>query len=236
MTLSIITFKWKKSSQGYRLKNQVAYDAEHVNILFKSIRRNTTVDFTPICITDDATGIDKQIKIVPLWKTYSHLGGCYNRLYMFSEAAQSLFGKRFFCVDLDCVITGNLDNILNRSEDFIINEFRPSNQRFQKYNGGLVAMNSGSRKAVWNSFDEKKSIPLLDDLRTSQGYIGSDQAWIQYVLGTNESLFTNQDGVYDFNQFYHDLPKDAKIVFFPGKTDPMIEKEHVGWIRDHWRK
>ena len=236
MNLSIVTFKWKKSNQGYRLKNQVSYSAEHVNILFASIKRNTTVDFTPICVTDDATGIDNHIKIVPLWNTYQHLGGCYNRLYIFSEQAHTLFGNRFFCFDLDCVITGNIDSILNRTEDFIINEFRPNNQRYQKYNGGLCAMNSGCRKAVWNNFNEKQSIPLLDNLRTKQGYVGSDQAWIQYVLGNNESLFTNQDGVYDFNQFYHDLPQDAKIILFPGKTDPMLEKEHVAWVRQHWRK
>ena len=236
MNLSVVTFKWRKNVTGYRLKNQVSYGAEHVNILFESIKRNTNVRFTPICVTDDATGIDKSITTIPLWNTYTHLGGCYNRLFLFSKEARKLFGEKLICIDLDTVITGNIDHILSREEDFVINEFRPVGQKYQKYNGGLLSLVTGSRTEVWEKFNEKTSIKILDDLRNNQGYLGSDQAWIQYVLGNNESLFTNQNGVYDFNQFYHDLPKDAGIVLFPGRTDPLIEKEHITWIKNLWKR
>jgi hypothetical protein len=135
---------------------------------------------------------------------------------------------------LDCVITGNIDSILSRKEDFIINEFRPNNQK-QKYNGGLLSLVTGSRTQVWEEFNQTESTAILDDLRKNHGYVGSDQAWIQYVLGENQDIFTNQDGVYDFKQFYNVLPADAKIILFPGKSDPSLAKEHAEWIKNHWK-
>ena len=55
------------------------------------------------------------------------------------------------------------------------------------------------------------------------------------ILYQNQDVFTNQDGVYDFKQFYDVLPADAKIILFPGKSDPSLAKEHTEWIKNHWK-
>ncbi len=233
--ISIVTFKWRKPSTGYKLKSPVEYSAEHVNILYKSVKRNTTIPFKFICVTDDPSGLNKEIQVIDLWDKYKNLGGCYNRLYIFSEEIKNLLGERFICIDLDCVIVDNIDAILTRKEDFIINKFISKGGHNQIYNGGLIMMTAGTRKGVWEDFHPIKSLETLDRLRNEKNLVGSDQAWIQVNLGENESMFTENDGIYDYS-FLPDkkLPENAKMIFFPGKVDPSQEKDKVEWIIKHW--
>jgi len=234
--ISIVTFKWRKPNSGYKLKSPVEYSAEHVNTLYNSVKRNSTVPFNFICVTDDARGLNQEIQVIELWDKYKSLGGCYNRLYIFSKEIKDILGERFICIDLDCVIVSNIDSILTRKEDFIINKFISKSGHNQIYNGGLIMMNAGSRQQVWEDFDPVKSLILLDKLRNEKNLVGSDQAWIQIVLGEKECMFTESDGVYDYS-FMPDrkLPDNAKMIFFPGKVDPSQEKNKIEWIVEHWR-
>ena len=66
-----------------------------------------------VCITDDAKGIDGDIRTVPIWNDFAHLRGpngvnCYRRLRAFSAEAADLIGPRFVSLDLDCVITADV--------------------------------------------------------------------------------------------------------------------------------
>jgi len=238
--ISIVTFKWNNSKQGYKLKNPVDYGAEHVNILYASIKRNTTIPFNFLCVTDDPTGINTEINIINLWDKCKQLGGCYNRLYIFSDEIETLFGKRFISIDLDCVIVDNIDSILQKEGEFIINSFYNKGSWEQKYNGGLIMMDSGSRSKVWETFDYIHSPMLMSEMKKQKKLIGSDQAWIQHVLGDHEKRFTPQDdGVYDYKSLKSSnnlLPSNAKIVFFPGKQDPKLLLDNVNWVKENWRK
>jgi hypothetical protein len=97
-------------------------------------------------------------------------------------------------------------------------------------------MDAGSRKQVWEKFDMINSHNMLQKLRDNGDLLGSDQAWIQYILGENEKKFTNADGVYDYAFLENGaLPDNANIVFFPGRVDPFFEKDKISWIKEHWR-
>jgi len=234
--LSIITFKWKKNKTGYKLKNQIEYSSDHVNILFRSIKRTTDIKFNFFCITDDPLGLDKEINYIPLWNKHINLGGCYNRLYIFDKEISKLFGDRLLCIDLDCVIVGDISSLLKRTEDFVINKYLGKGNNEQLYNGGLFLMTAGSRQKVWSDFHPVDSLKKLEDLRNQNKVLGSDQAWIQYCLGNNESIFDESDGVYDFS-FLKDkrqLPDNAKIIFFPGRPDPSLYRD-IDWIQNNWK-
>jgi len=234
--ITIVSFKWKKDDSGYRL-NSGTYTADHVNKLFRSLKRNSTIPFRFVCVTDDKSGIDSDIEIIDLWDKCRNLGGCYNRLYIFSQDMKNIFGDRFLTIDLDCVVVGNIDSILTRNEDFLINKFIGKGNLNQKYNGSLIMMNSGARETVWSRFNFDESAKYLDNIRTSRLLIGSDQAWIQTILGENEITFSDSDGIYDYS-FLPDrqvLPDNAKIIFFPGRVDPSAQSEHVDWIKTYWR-
>lgn len=237
--ITILTFKWKKPNSGYKLKTSVEYGPEHVNVLYHSLKRNITLPFKFVCVTDDPVGIDPAVEIVPLWDTYRNLGGCYTRLYIFSKEVEKLFGPRFMMIDLDCVIVGNIDSLLKRKEDFLINKFigkgKEQYKSRQCYNGALMIMNAGARSHVWEDFEPSIHISLIDKLRNENEVIGSDQAWIRIALGREEKTVDMTDGIYDVTFLPEgDLPENAKIVFFHGRPDPSLEKSRW-WVEKHWR-
>lgn len=242
--ISIVVFKWQPVWNGvsvknklHKAKNPVSYGSEHVNILYHSVKRNTTVPFRFICVTDDPSGLDNAVEVVELWDKCRNLGGCLNRMFVFDKSMAAILGNRFICIDLDCVIVSNVDSILTRSEDFIINQFESKGNHNQLYNGGLFLMNAGSRQQVWDKFNFTNSPGVISELHEKKNMVGDDQSWIQHILGEKESLFTHADGVYDYNFINpkNTLPDNAKIILLPGKFDPSIEKNHISWIKDHWR-
>jgi hypothetical protein len=237
--MNIVCFKWTRAKSGMQLPHVCDYTSRHVNALKRGITRNTTIPHRFTCITDDWRGLDSDIDVVTLWDKCKVLGGCYNRLYIFSEAMTDYVGERFLCIDLDSVVVGNIDGILSRQEAFVINRYRLNGKwdaTHQYYNGGLFMMNAGCRARVWDTFDPVDSVKEIEKRKALRELCGSDQAWISYVLGGNEAVFTDDDGVLDYRLFEdkHQLPKDAKIVMFPGMRDPSLEYRHVHWIRQHW--
>lgn len=237
--ITIVCFKWKRNTFGMQLPHVCDYTFRHVNALKNSVMRNSMIAHRFICITDDWRGIDADVEIVQLWDKCMFLGGCYNRLYVFAEKMTEYVGARFVCMDLDTVVVGNIDSVLARTERFIINRYRligPGNATHQFYNGGLFMMDTGCRKQVWETFDAAKSVEAIRT-RISRGELcGSDQAWVSHVLGGNEAVFTDADGVLDYRLLSDRqlLPRHARIVMFPGRRDPSLERNEVHWIREHW--
>lgn len=236
-SLKIVTFKWRHD-KGVALPAIAKigqYGANHVNKLFHGIERHTTIPHEFICITDNPNGIE--CRTIPMWKTYRDLGGCYSRLFMFHPLMNKLIGERFVWIDLDTVIVGNIDKILKRKEDFIIHRYYGSLYPKQKYNGSMVMMDSGCRAQVWETFDYS-SIEKLDKLKEDGQFIGTDQAWINYVLGGEESTFGVSDGIYEFSKLPDKgfkLPEDARMIMFSGKRDPSMLASKYDWINEHWK-
>lgn len=232
--LKVVCFKWQFQG-GYKLPSSInnQYTAEHVNRLERMVEENLTLPYEFICITDNPAGVN--CRTIPLWDKCRELGGCYNRLYVFSEDMQHLIGERFVCIDLDCVITGSLDGMFSRTEDFIINTYKGFRKnREQYYNGGLFLMTAGARKQVWERW-EQGGLEELEAVRRPKQLVGTDQAWISHVLGRGECLFDEDDGVYNYRHISNkrELPLDARIVFFAGALDPSMERG-IGWINQYY--
>ena len=245
--MNIITFKWKKPGKTpaglkgikYRLTTPVEYTSVHVNILYHSVKRNTSLPINFYCVTDDPSGLDENITALPHWGYGQVAGGCFNRLFLYSEEIIPRIGTdKFLMLDLDVVITGNIDHILNREEDFVINSFTEGTDFEQLYNGGVQLLKPGSRVSVWETFKTNMYDvhTVLKPLRDQKKLVGSDQAWIQYHLGKNEARFTPEnDGIYEYNKIKGKLPDNCCMVLFPGRTDPSLKSHQVDWVRKHWR-
>lgn len=238
--LSICTFKWER--EWYRSK----FTSEHVNTLFKMIARNTNVKFNPVCITDNPKGLNKDIQYIPLWPNPCPKYGnktrpnCYYRLKMFDPAMRSIIGKRFLWLDLDCVITGNIDHILNDQADFKI--WRVDGE-YMPCNGSMVLHRSGSRPHFWEKFNPNNVHPVTG-LQKMQGRpIGSDQAWISTQLDdAHDQFFMKKDGVYSYRCHIKkhgltELPDNASIVMFHGQHDPWHKdmQDKYQWVRDNYK-
>lgn len=235
--LRVVCWKWKPKGGNYRS----TFNAEHVNTLYRMVARNYDKPFEMVCFTDDDKGILNCIRTHPLWDNYtdvtaprgSEYPSCYRRLLAFGDDIGSVIGGRFVSVDLDCVITGNVTELWSREEDFII--WSPGHPG-PTYNGSMWMMNPGARKEVLERFDPLRSPKLAEQA----GFIGSDQAWITYIVG-DSAVWDASDGVYSWEThlrnrgFY--LPSDAKIVFFWGHSDPWDKRsqERAPWLKEHYR-
>jgi hypothetical protein len=243
MMLDIVCWKWKPRT-AYRSQ----FGPDTVNTLMRMVARNLKMPHRFTCITDDASGIDSAVRVIPLWNTFAEIPSpagprnpsCYRRLRMFSPEARELIGERIVSMDLDTVITGDVTPLFDRDDDFIIwggQGIQPrSPVPFCWYNGSLMMLKAGTRTKVWTEFNPSLS-PALAHRANSRG---SDQGWITHCLGTGEKIWTSKDGVYSYRNHVavnkNTLPSDARIVAFHGAHDPwMPEVQRANpWIKEFY--
>lgn len=238
--IKIMCWLWRQR------KSRTQYTAEHVNIWARMVSRHLTIPHTLACVTDIPEGIDSHIEIIPLpkefadvendnWSANRGLPQCYRRLTMFApDAAQRFGAERFASMDIDCVIDGEIDSVFSRPEDFVM--YKGTSPR-RPYNGSLMLMTAGARPQVYDKFTVERA------RAASSVYMGSDQAWIGYVLGWTEATWGEEDGVYFMggglqkrlaHRNEHAKPDNLKILFFPGaKIKPWASG--VPWIQEAWR-
>lgn len=256
---------WRWSNTGPKRK-RVAYTADHVNRFANMVRRNLSMPHEVVCVTDQPEGLDPSIRIVPLWdEGLREKGGCYVRLKAFSPEMQDIIGERFVSMDIDCVVTGPLDPLFDRDDEFVMWK---NVGRGTTYCGSMFLMTAGARRQVWDEFDVNDLELRTGKLDSSHpggrwvhpyaldtgNVIGSDQAWISAVLGPDEAMWTAADGVLSFKADVHpryyrrrlikrdtpppaELPEHSRVVFFHGREDPS--QAHIQracpWIETHWR-
>lgn len=236
--LRVVTWLWKPHP-AYRSQ----FAPEHTNILRRMVARNYPHPHEMVCITDQTEGFDPEIRLIPLWQDYRGLGSpygpgapsCYPRLRAFSPEMADVIGPRFVSMDLDVIITGDLTSIWNREEDFLI--WGGKNRR-TPWNGSMWMMTAGAREKVWTEFQRDPERAKRKAL--GAGFYGSDQAWMNYILGPNENHWDEDDGVYSYRMHVKNnnglLPPDARIVFTEGHympSDPNLQK--LPWVQEHYR-
>jgi hypothetical protein len=253
----IVSWLWSGNTMGYASKG---YTGDHVERLDNMLRRNLTVPYRHVCISDTLDAVQRKIERLRMTKTWPLMehGRCYRRLALFEPETQAaLDANRILSIDLDCVITGNIDHLLAGEEPFKIWKGVLENAAWC---GSLWRLDAGYRPDVLSEFDADTARGLREDL----GLIGSDQAWMFYRLGPDAPLFTRRDGVLSFRfdlssevprmpggfgwqaqkrrrammqrRYDGTLPKDARVVFFHGPHDPSMTHLHIQhpWIKEHW--
>ena len=233
--VTFVSFRWR--TPGYRS----TFGAETVFALREMIRRHYSKPHRFVCVTDDPAPL-RGIETIPLWEDCSKIPSpighsypsCYRRLKLFAPDAGDVFGERLVSIDLDTVIVGNIEAIVDRSEDFVIwgeSDFPHTTP----YCGSLWMLKTGTRPQVWTEFDAATSPRLA----WKSGCRGSDQGWLAYILGPNEATWGKRDGVYsyrkDIARFGRGLPSDARLVSFHGKVDPWGYKaQQIDWVKQHY--
>ena len=224
--LQVVLWKWTDPRKRHILFD---YSAESVNRKKHELQKHLSMPHDIVCVTDDPTGIDSSIRIVPLWDEGRDLGRCWCRLRAFAPDMADVLGKRFVWIDLDSVITGPMDPLFERSEDIVL--YRSNSVVGTPYNGSMLLMTAGTRPQVWTAFG-----PDAPEIVAREELTGSDQAWFAHVLGANEAVWSREDGVMHFvNDCIPDLPGHSRIVFFPGVQKPHMPntRAHAPWVGEH---
>lgn len=217
------------------------YGADYVAKLAAGIRRNLNQPHRFLCMVENFYG-DVQdsddVTVVPIIRDLHLLEhqGCFVRLRMFDHEWQRdrglKEGDRLVCLDLDVVITGPLDHLFDRPEPFVILQGANS-ENPNPFNGSLMMLRAGAHSEVWSDFSLEKAqaVPFYA--------FPDDQAWLFAKLPQAAGWQCGaSSGVYAFQKpgwpKGDDLPKDARIVAFPGWRDPSKFAE-LDWVAENWR-
>jgi len=164
----------------------------------------------------------------------AEMPGCFPRLRMFDPAWQEKYGltnARILCLDLDLVVTGPLDPLVEIEEPFgILQGANASNPC--PYNGSVILLDAGFAPQVWRDFsiEAVRRLPFFE--------FPDDQGWLAHkVPGAWHWKVGRESGIYAFQKpgwpSGTSLPPGARIVAFPGRRDPA-QFTHLHWVQEHW--
>jgi hypothetical protein len=217
----------------------LVYTADYVNRLYNSCLRNTTIPFDFVLYTGPQAekpgrldGINPAIKIVPVGLPY-----WWGKLVFFQKDPPGIRTDRILYLDLDQVIVGTLDDIIDFPSDFACMKGYPSFDCPPGLENEACAstflLRKGSLSVVWDEY-EKAGKPVWNPqggngpLRLAEQEIINDprleikwdlfpETWI-----ISYKLWAKKKG----------LPSDCKIVAFHGR--PKQTEVTDAFVSEHW--
>lgn len=234
--LSVCTFLWA----DYSRQRGYAFDEGHVITLRNMVQRHLHIPHEFVCITDK-DHIADGIRCVPLDDRTHVPGTCGRKLTVWAPDAASRIGARILSLDLDMVIVDDITPLVDRPEDVVMfhNPNYHAGGRRAFFQGSIQLLTSGSRPHVWDEFH-------LPDapIRINSRFGGFEQAWLSETLPWDEAYWDDKDGIYGAGRIgdwsnktvVDDLPKNARIVVFPGAREPSqdaVKTKHP-WVERHY--
>ncbi len=233
--ITVCLWKWGKK-----------YTASHVARMQSMLSRHLTLPHRIVCITDQPKDLPAGVTPAPMPKL---LAGDYKglrRMWLYSAKA-GVLGDRLLQLDIDVILTANIDSIVDRPEPFVIWKSDSNWGEKWAYNATVMLITPGAKDDVWRRY----SADPLGVMRAAEkaGFgakVNSDQAAAMYLLkdDSHVPVWTQDDGIYAYRVFagkHGDrgqvLPAGCKIVSFHGPRDPAMPELQAKspWILDHWK-
>lgn len=192
-------------------------------------------------------GVARHMKSEYRWRVFNpepedkhltEIQGCFCRLRAFDPEWQKrngiVQGDRLVCIDLDAVVTGPLDDLFVRTQEFTILEGANSVNPC-RFNGSIWMLRGGYRHDVWTDF----SLEAAGKVPYYKEAFPDDQSWFEHKFPNTIGWKVGpQSGIYAFKKPAwpkgDDLPRDARLVVFPGWRDPS-KFSHLSWVNRNWR-
>jgi hypothetical protein len=234
------------------------YTPDYVGKLFNSIRRNSSIPFQSVCISDNP---DVEADLVLPYNHFSDVKKHWHKLKFFSpNFADQHSGDDIIIMDIDQVITGNVDNLIGHpvNENELVTYGVWWESKLQT-NGGFYKFKSGSLKFVWDDFiknPEYWQLHYYDNGFVHFKYYGEQNyvnwkikehqaqivktpsEWIsKYHSEFSENCALNKIYCKKFDVDYmilDDVNEKIKVVHFtgPGRN---IHDYDAPWISENWK-
>jgi hypothetical protein len=191
------------------------YNAEWVRRLKDGVARNLTVPYEFKVLSD--LDVPDRIPLKHSWP------GWWAKLEVF----RIVDGPALY-LDLDTVVTGNIDHLSGGTFKAIRNFHDP------KMIGSAVMWIPGSMKHIYDRFCEKPSKWIDYHERKRDGPYLGDQAFIWDSLGRNVETFDMEKSGIKSYKFHckSGLPPDTRLVCFGGR--PKATEVKADWLTKHW--
>ena len=135
-------------------------------------------------------------------------------------------------MDLDSIVTGPLFDLFDTDEEFKILEGANGPSHPCRFNGSIWMLRGGTRHDVWTDFSLEAAGKL------PKHTFPDDQGWFDFKFPDAAGWKVGAaSGIYAYEKRGwpggNDLPKDARLVVFPGSRDPS-GFTHLSWVKKHW--
>lgn len=218
--LNIVCFKWGS-----------LFGPEYVNNLYNSIERNITVPYTFTCFTEDPTNVSCETKpFLTTLPTWWYIIGLFNKEHGFKD--------KVLYMDLDTVITSNIDHIVSLDTNFAITEdfYRPKGLQTT-----FILWQPEWGYFVWDNFKKVMQSNMSPHVMGgTNGFIEGNisyndadifqnifpEEFISYKVHISPGHFRNKELPGNLNT--------AKVICFHGKPRPHEVKE-LPWMKEYWR-
>jgi hypothetical protein len=232
------------------MKWGTVYGPEYVNILHAMVARNITGDFQVVCFTDDSTGIRPEVNCLPLpslgCEIPKDVPGKWPKVALWNKELYGLKGLALF-LDLDSVIVGNIDDYFTYGDPNDVITTRNWVRVFQKTGQTSVfRFQIGGHPYMLENL-QADSANLSRKFQFEQNYItagirGGIKLWPE---PWTKHFRLHCMGMWPIRYLRPPkLPKDVKIVTFPGHPKPIdaiygrwSDKSptrkpfsHLGWV------
>jgi len=216
------------------------FSVEYVYNLKKSVERNATVDYKFVCYSD------KPVKGVETKLLRPGYEGWWNKMQLFDPANKA--GERMVYLDLDTLITGNIDWLLEDRSWFMgiedvgaVNFWQPHLKDVLQT--GVMAWDFEPVSFLWSEFMMQFDI-ISERFRGDGEYLTTKINPYQRTL--LQKKYPGRLKSYKY-QVYPARPKDeTSIVCFHGRPSiiqamteavvtPTATYEPQSWIKDYWR-
>jgi len=234
------------------------YTPDYVEKLFSSIRRNSSIRFQSVCISDNP---NVKADLVLPYNHHSDVKKHWHKLKFFSpHFADQYPGDDIIVMDIDQVITNNIDDLIGYPvHDNELVTYGIWWKSLLHTNGGFYKFKSGSLKFVWDDFIEnpeywQNHYYINGDVHFKyygeQNYVNwkADEYEVKIIKTPGEWIGRYHNNIRDnveLNKIYCDkfdaeymildeVNENIKIVHFtgPGKT---IHEHNAQWIEEHWK-
>ena len=202
------------------------YGPPFINRLYAMVARNLTPPFRFVCFCDDSSGIRKEVETFPLpgldFEVPVMERGIWPKCRLWNERLGDLEGPVLF-LDLDLVVTGSLDCFFEYGDrDDVILARNPSNPLERLGQTSVYRFPVGKLKPLLDEF-AKAPREIALRYRFEQRYVTRcapggvkmwPGPWVRHFRRDCRRIFP-------LNYFLPPkLPKDARVVIFPGGLHP----------------
>lgn len=203
-----------------------AYGAEYVNRLYNMVERNVTGPFRLVCLTESSDGINPAVECFPCPEIDlpPHIrNGGWRKVNLWAPQVDGLAeGSQALFLDLDIVITKNIDCFFEEPGDFLVcRNWTQMDKRIG--NTSVYRFTVGSHPYLLSNLVEQQD-EMLSRYPNSQTYISNE-------INAGSMTFWPDDWCCSFK--VHCVPKGIKrwfvepalpagsrIVAFPGSPNP----------------
>jgi hypothetical protein len=223
------------------LKYGSKYSSEYVNKLYSMVSRHLSLDHEFVCLTEDSSGINTEIRILPL-KVDASIDGWWYKPTVFNPELQ-LNGTILF-LDLDIVIFNSIDSLfLYEPNKFcIINDYYSKRKGKFGMNSSCFRFEHGTNNQVYYDF-MSNSKKIMSSLHGDQDWIQmsikSDYAywpdsWVKsykWEMYNEKEIIKNGDSYIVIGNPKIEL--DSSIAVFHGYPKP--HQVNNDWCKKNWR-